>query len=375
MEGSHGQVVAPSARRWQYAASSQEFLSRSDNYILAEITRSSWYGIETTQRDAWLCEITILRRTLARLAVPAWLAIEFSIPRIGRRIGAVPGVRHAVLVAEPTVGESQFRAEAKEQVWDYSLDLKNFHSESHDALVTPILVATAAPTPANDQPILIDRDRVCRPMLASEASLPALAGRILGETSGTPIDPLAWAEGRLRTRHRPSLRPRQRAVPWHRVEAISRTEAGTANLAQTTATIDKIIRESRRYGRKSICIVTGVLRKTLVGLNVATSHMQQGTEHTPCSCQETDRSWLCSARRSQDRVAGDQKPAREHASRTPAVRSRRQFRTYHFRDACLDDPRPPHDHVALFDWAQRAWDLTRTAKFMRQKLAFAVRQV
>lgn len=370
MEGSHGQVVAPSARRWQYAASSQEFLSRSDNYILAEITRSSWYGIETTQRDAWLCEITILRRTLARLAVPAWLAIEFSIPRIGRRIDAVLVVRHTVLVVEFKVGESQFRAEAKEQVWDYSLDLKNFHSESHDALVTPILVATAAPTPANDQPILIDRDRVCRPMLASEASLPALAGRILDETSGTPIDPLAWAEGRYTPT--PTIVEAATALyRGHRVEAISRTEAGTANLAQTTATIDKIIRESRRYGRKSICFVTGVpgAGKTLVGLNVATSHMQQGTDtHTVFLSGNGPLVAVLREALAQDRVAGDQ----EAGKGTRLKDARREIEAavqnvHHFRDACLDDPRPPHDHVALFDEAQRAWDLTQTAKFMRQK--------
>ena len=40
---------------------------------------------------------------------------------------------------------------------------------------------------------------------------------------------------------------------------------------------------------------------------------------------------------------------------------------HHFRDECLRDPGPPIEHVALFDEAQRAWDLAQTSSFMRRK--------
>jgi hypothetical protein len=41
---------------------------------------------------------------------------------------------------------------------------------------------------------------------------------------------------------------------------------------------------------------------------------------------------------------------------------------HHFRDECLvDSTRPPVEHVALFDEAQRAWNLEQTASFMRRK--------
>ena len=41
---------------------------------------------------------------------------------------------------------------------------------------------------------------------------------------------------------------------------------------------------------------------------------------------------------------------------------------HHFRDECLTDlERPPIEHVALFDEAQRAWDLEQTSSFMRRK--------
>ena len=41
---------------------------------------------------------------------------------------------------------------------------------------------------------------------------------------------------------------------------------------------------------------------------------------------------------------------------------------HHFRDECLiDQNSPPKEHVALFDEAQRAWNVEQTSKFMQQK--------
>jgi len=40
---------------------------------------------------------------------------------------------------------------------------------------------------------------------------------------------------------------------------------------------------------------------------------------------------------------------------------------HNFRDDCLKDNKPPIEHVALFDEAQRAWNLEQTANFMQRK--------
>ena len=42
---------------------------------------------------------------------------------------------------------------------------------------------------------------------------------------------------------------------------------------------------------------------------------------------------------------------------------------HHFRDECIVDQGPPIEHVALFDEAQRAWNLEQTASFMIRKKA------
>jgi hypothetical protein len=40
---------------------------------------------------------------------------------------------------------------------------------------------------------------------------------------------------------------------------------------------------------------------------------------------------------------------------------------HHFRDEALRDLGPPVDHIAIFDEAQRAWNIRKTASFMKQK--------
>ena len=49
-----------------------------------------------------------------------------------------------VFVIEFKVGESTFERAAVDQVWDYALDLKNFHEASHSVSIVPILIATEA---------------------------------------------------------------------------------------------------------------------------------------------------------------------------------------------------------------------------------------
>ena len=40
---------------------------------------------------------------------------------------------------------------------------------------------------------------------------------------------------------------------------------------------------------------------------------------------------------------------------------------HHFRDEALASDQPPVEKVAIFDEAQRAWDVEQTSKFMQQK--------
>ena len=63
---------------------------------------------------------------------------------MGRRIDVVLVIGPVIFAVEFKVGEKTFDRSAIDQVWDYGLDLKNFHEASHDASIVPILIATEA---------------------------------------------------------------------------------------------------------------------------------------------------------------------------------------------------------------------------------------
>ena len=63
---------------------------------------------------------------------------------MGKRIDVVLIINNVIFILEFKVGEKEYLHTAIEQVWDYALDLKNFHQPSHNAVIVPILVATEA---------------------------------------------------------------------------------------------------------------------------------------------------------------------------------------------------------------------------------------
>jgi hypothetical protein len=63
-------------------------------------------------------------------------------PRLGRRIDVVLRLPAAIVVLEFKVGERLFERGAIDPVWDYALDLKNFHAASHAPAIIPVLIAT-----------------------------------------------------------------------------------------------------------------------------------------------------------------------------------------------------------------------------------------
>ena len=54
-----------------------------------------------------------------------------------------------IILLEFKVGARQFDRASLDQVWDYALDLKNFHEGSHDLTIVPVLVATGTDTAAH----------------------------------------------------------------------------------------------------------------------------------------------------------------------------------------------------------------------------------
>src|ERR1043165_4031740 len=123
-------------QRYFYASTIAQFLKRSPTEIIGELSLNNDFALEQTQRQAWLLQIEVLKEALA--SFNGTILFEYSIPRMGRRVDVVLIIGHVVFVLEFKVGEREFLQSAVDQVWDYGLDLKNFHKPSHSQIIAPI---------------------------------------------------------------------------------------------------------------------------------------------------------------------------------------------------------------------------------------------
>ncbi|MBX3382305.1 MAG: DUF2075 domain-containing protein [Phycisphaeraceae bacterium] len=368
------QTARPLARAY-YAASIDDFRADSDETILGRLAASSSFAIEPTQRDAWLAQIIIMRASLVQAPGHGLIAFEFAVPRMGKRIDVVLVLDAAVYVLEFKVGQREFTSDALNQVWDYALDMKNFHSASHHATIVPVLVATEAKDHGAQAVITSDHDGVVRPLRATPGTLAELLRAVGAWCAGASIDAWQWAAGRYSPT--PTIIEAALALyGGHRVEDISRREAEAINLTQTTAHIDEIIHHARAGRHKAICFVTGVpgAGKTLVGLDVATKHHDKASELYSVFLSGNGPlvKILCEAL-ARDRAERSSRSGK----RVTLGEARSEVRAFiqnvhHFRDECIRDGyKPPIEHVALFDEAQRAWNKEQTAAFMQRKKGHA----
>lgn len=357
-------------QRWAYAASIASFLDENEHAILGHLTDASDFPVEETQKHAWLEQIGLLKQVLATFGSRGAVYLEYAIPRLGKRIDTVLILDHVLFVLEFKVGESSYTSTGFNQVWDYALDLKNFHEPSHGLPVVPLLIATQALTLAPSASTTVHDDHLLQPMRANAATLGLALQCGLGFFTGPAIDWMQWQAGRYLPT--PTIVEAATALyAGHAVENISRSDAGAQNLALTANRVSHIIEDARQHRRKVICLVTGVpgAGKTLVGLDIANRHTKNDDAlYSVFLSGNGPLVRVLVEALARDTVARAKEQGR--SERIGEARSTvKQFiqAIHHFRDEGLLDEKPPVEHVALFDEAQRAWDQEKTADLMRRK--------
>jgi len=355
--------------RAYYSSSISEFCRSSSYEILGKLSDNSEFADEQTQKSSWKEEIRILQEVLK--PHDGSIYFEYSIPRMGRRIDVLLIIRSVIFILEFKVGEKSYPAYALDQVMDYALDLKNFHETSHDKVIAPILVATFAQHADQVAVMTPHDDQILFPIRTNEAQLGDTLASVLSLWGDdAPIQTEVWERGR----YHPTPTIIEAAMALynnHSVQEITRSDAGAINLTLTSDAISEIIHRSKEKSEKAICFVTGVpgAGKTLVGLDIATKHIDK--ENELYSVFLSGNGPLVAVL--QEALARD----RVHRSSEKGItlklgEARSEVKAFiqnvhHFRDECLKDEKPPIEHVALFDEAQRAWTLEQTANFMKRK--------
>lgn len=356
-----------------YSAPIKSFIESTAQEILGTLAENNGFALDLTQKTAWLQEIKILKEILQTYTGSIYF--EYSIPRMGRRIDVVLIIKNVIFILEFKVGEKEFLLSGIDQVLDYALDLKNFHETSHKHLIAPVLIATEADDNFPIIAVTSHNDNLLMPIKTNTRLLSDVIFNVLEFADGEIINSEDWARGRYSPT--PTIIEAAMALyNGHDVSEISRSDASAKNLSDTSNAISKIISDAKENGDKVICFVTGVpgAGKTLVGLDVATKHLDKDKELTSVFLSGNGplvailREALTRDKVKREKEKGIKIRKGEVMSNVKVFIQN----VHHFRDECLiDTSAAPFDHVTIFDEAQRAWDHTQTASFMKRKKGIA----
>lgn len=339
-----------------YKNSIHNFLRQSDDEIFGIIAAGDRYDTVAAQKDAWMEQIRVLKYALA-YAPSGSILFEYTLPRVGGRIDNILLINNTVFVLEFKVGAETYASDAIRQVRTYAFDLQNYHEESRQCKIVPILVATGVPDDyrKHDVPedvILTDGDELRNIIIRNT------------DTSCTTINMDKWANSRYVPT--PTIIEAAKALyNTHSVADIAQNSAAE-NLTKTSDAVQRIIEQSKQNKQKSICFITGVpgAGKTLAGLNIVFAN-QKATGQS-YSCFLTGNQPLVSVLSEALALDAYKQNGTSKSLTHSKIKSSIQI-IHHFRDRSLNEADVPTENVVIFDEAQRAWNQRMLSDFMQKK--------
>jgi hypothetical protein len=341
---------------------------------LAAAAATRRLGANPESMSAWVGTVQSLQRVASDLiarergASDWYCFLEFEVPRRSRRIDTLILADDLIFLVEWKVGASAFDRAAYWQAEQYALDLRDFHEGSRERYIVPIVLATDADVPVH-QPVPNVPFDGSRPVQPVQTSTPGrLAELILGwyrasdHHRGGPLDPVAWEN----SQYRPTptiVEAASLLYEGHDVRDLSLS--GASNLDETVAAVLELIDRCRIEQRHGVAFITGApgSGKTLAGLQIVHApEMLRGSEAAGVFLSgnmplvEVITAALAES------------AARSGMTKARALREVKTFiqHAYQFRNESLKfEDRPPHEHVILFDEAQRAWDAAQVSRWTR----------
>ena len=358
------------SNRFAYKAKVNQFLVSQEDEILGQLANQHKFRqLEQQQINSWRRQIRELKLTLVGFS-DATLLLEFEIPRIGKRVDGILILNGSILVLEYKVGAKTYDATSIDQAYDYALDLKNFHKASHHLTIVPVLIATDAPS--KSPTLEIGVDGIASPLLANSDNLLNVLNLLSTALPKVGLDADAW----INSTYHPTptiVEAAQALYKGHKVEEISRSDAGAINLTKTCSHVSRVIDDAKVNNKKVICLITGTAGagKSLAGLNIATERMRYlENEHAVFLSGNGPLVAVLREALVQDQLAENEfLPKDERIKRKPAEQKASAFiqNIHHFRDDNLASNEAPIEKVVIFDEAQRAWNKEQTSSFMKRK--------
>lgn len=353
--------------RAYYSSSLSQFIFEDNNAIYGKIAgHYDLNKLTIQQSNAWKKQIEILKSNLKQF--DGEIYFEFTIPRMGKRVDNILIIANCLFIIEFKIGSNVYDNYAKDQVFNYALDMNNFHEGSHNKIIIPILLSENAIDIKNIYNV--SYDNLYETIYANSNNLSKVIENTLARLySIENIDIREWET----SIYKPTPTIIEAATALynnHNVQEISRSDAGAENLSLTSNCISEIIDYSKHNNKKSICFVTGVpgAGKTLAGLNIANLRSDyENEEHAVFLSGNGPLVDVLREALARDKV----KAAKEEnmiITKSIACSQVKSFiqNIHHFRDSSLRDLKAPIEKVTIFDEAQRAWTKEQASSFMKR---------
>lgn len=375
--------------RYYYSSAISEFIGEEETSIVGKLTGSSQYDINKKTSSSWKAEIKSLKEALKDYSGRGSIYLEYNIPRMGRRVDAIVLIDGIVFILEYKTGRQTFNQSARNQVWDYALDLKNFHADSKDRILAPIVVVPCALNEDCQLTPKSSEDKVYEPLFTNTSQLGMAIQNILDQATAQPSQTDdAWAN----SGYEPTPTIIEAAIALYEKHNVADITKSGGDIEKTSEVLSQIIEHCRSEHRKAICFITGVpgAGKTLIGLNTAIEQSSKEGKAVYLSGNfplvEVLREALTRDYIERKRFIESNEEKKTRTKKGDAKRDVKAFiqMIHHYRDQYLegvditledikrrpggtDEAYIPTEHVAIFDEAQRAWTKEELQRFMREK--------
>lgn len=336
-----------------YCNSIPGFIHDTSDTIIGQLV-SHAFEVNKEQTDAWTKQISELQRRLKECGIMGDIIFEYDIVRLGKRIDVILLIRHIVFSLEFKNGKSAFTTQDAQQAEDYALDIKNFHKESEDLFVCPILIATNAPEYTKVQSLGYYSDKQIHLQRENINTLIPKVSLITDKYGdGSSIDFTKW----FNSPYHPTptiIAAAVEAYRSHDISQIAHSEAGQEDIDRCESAINEIVEYAQREHKKCICFVTGVpgAGKTLVGLDIVASNLKNDKNNL--SVYLSGNGPLVEVLREALKKSAKEKGKVNKETET-AINALIQS-SYAFKKDCVKDKSTPPERILVFDEAQRVWN-------------------
>lgn len=336
-----------------YCNSIPGFIQEKSDYIIGQLVRHS-FEIGKDQSDAWDNQIRQLQNRLESCGMEGDIIFEYDIVRLGKRIDVILLIRHMVFSLEFKNGKDVYEAKDARQAEDYAIDIKNFHKESEDLYVCPILIATDAEKYKKPQSLGCYPDKQVHLQRENIETLVPKVQEISGKYGDDAhLDFEKW----FNSPYHPTptiIAAAVEAYTSHDISEIARSEAGQDNIDACEKELNEIIEYAKQNHKKCVCFVTGVpgAGKTLVGLDVVAKNLDKDKQNLSVYLSgngplvEVLRAALKQSAKERNIVGKET---------DEAINALIQG-SYGFKRDNAMRSEPTVEHIMIFDEAQRVWN-------------------